>query len=115
MDFVRNTLLVLHFIGLASLLGGFMVQIARTPRMVNNAMLHGALTQLVTGLLLVGSLEGDDQEDVNHAKVGAKLLVLVVILVLILVNRKKPSISTAVWAAIGGLTVLNIVIAVFWS
>ncbi len=36
------------------------------------------------------------------------------ILVLILVNRKKPSISTAVWAAIGGLTILNIVIAVFW-
>ncbi len=48
MDFVRNTLLVLHFIGLASLLGGFMVQIAATPRVVNNAMLHGALTQLVT-------------------------------------------------------------------
>lgn len=115
MDFARNTLLVLHFIGLASLLGGFMVQIATTPRVVNNAMLHGALTQLVTGLLLVGLLDSDDDEDVNHAKVGVKLLVLVVILGLILVNRKKPSISTAVWGAIGSLTVLNIVIAVFWS
>jgi hypothetical protein len=38
----------------------------------------------------------------------------VVILALIVVNRKKNPISVALWATIGGLTLLNIVIAVFW-
>ena len=47
MGFVYDLLLVLHFIGLASLLGGLMVQLsARGGRVVNPAMLHGALTQL---------------------------------------------------------------------
>jgi hypothetical protein len=114
MDFAENTLVVLHFIGLASLLGGFLVQISTSPRVVNNAMLHGAITQLVTGLLLVGIAESEEAAEVDHAKVGTKLVVLIVILVLILVNRKKDSVSTAVWGAIGGLTILNIVLAVFW-
>lgn len=114
MDFAEKTLVVLHFIGLASLLGGFLVQTSTSPRVINNAMLHGAITQLVTGLLLVGIAESEETAEVDHAKVGTKLLVLIVILVLILVNRKKDSISTAVWGAIGGLTILNIVLAVFW-
>jgi hypothetical protein len=114
MTFLLNVLLVLHFVGLASLLGGFMVQMAHPPRVVNNAMLHGALTQLVTGVLLVAVISNQDPDKVNHAKIGVKLVILLVILALILVNRKKPSISTGVWGAIGGLTLANIVIAVFW-
>jgi hypothetical protein len=78
MDFLRDLLLFLHIIGLAALFGGLFVQIKSDPRVVNNAMLHGILTQLVTGLLLVGVLEGSDA-DVNHAKVGVKLLVALVI------------------------------------
>jgi len=113
MEFVENSLLVLHFIGLASLLGGFLVQITSQPRVVNNAMLHGVLTQLVTGLLLVGVLESEDVE-VDQAKVGVKLVVLLVIGALVLLNRGKDAISAAVWGLIGGLTVLNVVIAVFW-
>jgi hypothetical protein len=114
MEFVENALVVLHFIGLASLLGGFLVQLKSSPRVVNNAMIHGVLTQLVTGLLLVGIAEGDEDVEVNHAKIAVKLVVLLLIGALVLVNRKKDAISTAVWAAIGGLTVANIVIAVFW-
>jgi hypothetical protein len=113
MELVEKTLVVLHFVGLASLLGGFLVQMSSNPRVVNPAMFHGALTQLVTGLLLVGVLEGMD-ETVDNAKVGAKLLVLLVILGLVVANRKKDAVSTAVWGAIGGLTLLNIVLAVFW-
>jgi hypothetical protein len=37
-----------------------------------------------------------------------------VIFGLVLANRKKPEISTGVWAAIGGLAITNIVLAVFW-
>lgn len=113
MEFLEHTLVVLHFIGLASLLGGFLVQIRSTVRVVNPAMVHGVLTQLITGVLLVGLAEADDAE-VNNAKIGVKLLVLAVIAVLVFVNRRRDAVATGVWAAIGALTVANIVVAVFW-
>lgn len=121
MSFLYNVLVVLHFIGLASLIGGFLVQISTTPRVVNNAMLHGALTQLVTGVLLVGlsyPLHDSDpaQYDLpDNAKIGTKFVILLVILGLILANRKKPQISNAVWGLIGGLAIVNVVIAVMWG
>jgi hypothetical protein len=37
-----------------------------------------------------------------------------VILGLVLANRKKDQISNAVWGLIGGLAILNVVIAVLW-
>lgn len=115
MEFVYEALVVLHFIGLASLLGGFLVQLRDSPKVVSSAMLHGALTQLVTGLALVGMAETvlADEEDVNHAKIAVKLVILLVITGLVWANRRKESISTGLWAAIGGLTIANIVIAVF--
>ena len=113
MDFLEHTLVVLHFIGLASLLGGFLVQIKTSPRVVNNAMVHGIITQLVTGILLVGIAESDDAP-VDHAKIGVKLTVAVIVAVLIFANRKREVLTTGAWALIGGLTIANIVIAVFW-
>ena len=67
MVFVQNVLLFLHFIGLASLLGGFLVQLRTVPRVINNAMLHGALLQLppdgtvVSGHWTNGCLRQGDQ------------------------------------------------------
>jgi hypothetical protein len=113
MEFLEHTLVVLHFIGLASLLGGFLVQIKTSPRVVNNAMVHGIITQLVTGVLLVGIAESDDAP-VDHAKIGVKLTVAVIVAVLVFANRKRDVLSTGAWALIGGLTIANIVVAVFW-
>jgi hypothetical protein len=115
MEYVFEAIVVLHFIGLAALLGGFLVQISASPRVINRAMLDGAFTQLITGLALVGMAETvlADDEDVNHMKVGIKLAILLVITGLAWANRRKESISTGVWAAIGLLTIANIVIAVF--
>jgi hypothetical protein len=113
MEFLEHTLVVLHFIGLASLLGGFLVQIRTSPRVVNNAMVHGIITQLVTGVLLVGIAESDDAP-VDHAKIGVKLTVAVIVAVLVFANRKREVITTGAWALIGGLTIANIVVAVFW-
>ena len=113
MDFLRDVLLFLHFVGLASLFGGLFVQVRTDPRVVNNAMFHGILTQLVTGLLLVGVLEAGDHE-VDNAKIGVKLLVALVIGALVLVNRKKPSLQDGLYFGLLGLTALNIAVAVFW-
>ncbi len=50
-ELTRNSLLVLHFIGLASLLGGFLTQMramgAGTAKIVA-AMVHGAWTAFAT-------------------------------------------------------------------
>jgi FtsH-binding integral membrane protein len=114
MEILRDVLAFLHFIGLAALFGGLFVQIKADPRVVNNAVLHGALTQVVTGLLLVGLLEGMDEE-VDNAKIGVKLLVALVITVLAFVNRKKHSIPGGLFFGLLGLTALNIAVAVFWG
>ncbi|MFE0772941.1 hypothetical protein ACFW3E_07580, partial [Streptomyces sp. NPDC058861] len=57
MDVLIDVFVALHVIGIASLLGGFLTQMkamgAGTARF-SPAMLHGALTMLVTGVALVG-------------------------------------------------------------
>jgi len=52
----------------------------------------GAWIQLVTGLLLVGIAEmtaGDDGSDVNHMKIGIKLVTLIAILIAAVIGRRK--------------------------
>lgn len=112
MEFVHNLVLLLHFVGFAALFGGAFVQLKSAPRQVNAAMFHGMLTQLVTGLLLVGFLEMGDKP-VNHIKVGIKLTVLIVLGILVFLNRKKDAVSNGVFWAIFGLTLADAAIAVF--
>jgi hypothetical protein len=115
MTYLRDLLLVLHFVGLASLLGGFLVQLSAADRRIVTAMVHGAFTQLVTGLLPVGIIQGALHEPVDNAKIAVKLAVLVVITVLVWVNRARQTVSNGVYFTIGGLTLANVVIAVFWG
>lgn len=116
MQFLYNVILVLHFVGLASLLGGFIVQMKSADKGVNPAMWHGALTQLVTGVLLVGIAESGALEDepLDMAKISAKLLIVLVITVLAFIGRKKQPPQVPLWGIIGALTLVNVVIAVFW-
>lgn len=116
MDLVRHFLLFLHFLGLASLLGGYLTQLRAEAWRIVPAMVHGALTQLVTGVAMVGILSAthDPGEPVDNAKYAVKLVVLLVILGLVWANRKRDRVSTGAFQAIGLLTVVNIAVAVFW-
>jgi hypothetical protein len=120
MDVVYNLILILHFIGLASVVGGFLVQMKSREKGVNPAMLHGALTQLVTGLLLVGIPEALDVlpypswDGWDHSKIAVKLVLTVIITVLAVVGRRKAGAQIGFWAAIGALSIANIFIAVLW-
>ncbi|MFM8895608.1 MAG: hypothetical protein ACKOE2_09595 [Actinomycetales bacterium] len=115
MQIVYDLLVILHFIGLASLLGGFLVQMSSAEKGVNPAMLHGALTQLVTGLLMVGLIEsGAVDEEANMTKISVKLAIAVIITVLAFVGRRKQPPQVALWAIIGALTLVNVAIAVLW-
>ena len=117
MDVLINVFVALHIIGIAALLGGFLTQMkamgSGTARFVP-AMLHGALTMLVTGIALVGLNQADDQP-VNNIKIGVKLAVLVVILALVYVKRDEEKVEKGVFATVGGLTVANIFIATLWT
>ena len=113
MELAYNLVLIVHFIGLASVVGGFLVQMKSPEKGVNPAMWHGALTQLVTGVILVGLAEMQDW-DVDHAKIGVKLALTAVITVLAFIGRKKPLPQTAFWGIIGGVSIVNIIIAVLW-
>jgi hypothetical protein len=52
--------------------------------------------------------------EINHMKIGVKTVVALVILVLVMVNRKKDSVKAPVFGAIGALTLTNLILAVFW-
>jgi hypothetical protein len=118
MEFLYNLIVVLHFLGLASLIGGWLVQL-RTPaeRLINSAMLHGVLVQLVTGVILVGLAEGVDSldRDVDNAKIGVKLLVALAVAVLCWLNRKRPIVPDGLYLLVGGLAIANVVVAVYWG
>ncbi|MGW7195419.1 hypothetical protein [Streptomyces chryseus] len=117
MDVLINVFVGLHIIGIAALLGGFLTQMkamsAGTARFTP-AMLHGALTMLVTGVALVGLNQADDQT-VKNLKIGVKLAILVVILGLVYVKRDEEKADKALFGAVGGLTVANIFLAVLWT
>lgn len=111
---LRLIFLFIHLLGFAALFGGLLVQLSAPVKAVNAAMRDGAGTAFVAGLALVGVLEADDV-DVNHAKIGVKLLIGLVVLGLVMANVRKERISNAVFGTILGLTVVNVGVAVFWA
>lgn len=116
MEILKNAILALHIIGVVALLGGVLYQTAAMragKARVLPAMMHGAWTMLVTGVLLVG-LQYPLGHEVNNAKIAVKLAVLVVIIVIAFVNRKREVVAGWVLPTIGGLTVVNVLLATVW-
>lgn len=115
----RNITLILHFVGLASLLGGVLVQIkeifAGRGKIVS-AMVHGSWTMLATGLLLVGIAQmrisaGADLE-LDHVKVAIKSVIVTAVVFLVMLYRKRETVKRGQMLSIGALTLANVVIAV---
>ena len=114
MDVAEKVLLVVHLLGFGALFGGAFVQLRDDVKVVNTAMLYGAMTQVVTGILLVGVIEGQD-ESVNNAKVAVKLAVALVVAVLCWVNRAKERLPGGLFNGILLLTIANVIIATTWT
>lgn len=123
MDLVHDITLIVHFIGLALIVGPFLAQMRAQSGYWFPVVLTGASVQLATGLILVTIAEIWSDEPVNHAKVGVKLTVTLVAFIAALIGYRKqkklgqgandrslmPFFHTA-----GGLAVINVVIAVLW-
>lgn len=112
---MHSLVLFLHFVGTAALLGGWLATF-RNPTVLQWQHI-GAWIQLVTGVALVGLLEMGDG-GVNHLKIAVKLVVLIAVLVAAIIGRRKIAkdqpVSTGLAHAVGGLTLVNVAIAVFW-
>jgi FtsH-binding integral membrane protein len=113
MDLLRQLLLVVHLVAFAALLGGLLGQAKATQKAVHQSTIWGARIAFLAGLLLVGVLEGGDA-DVNHAKVGVKLLIGLAVVGLLEARRKKGLTNVLYWIVVG-LTVTNVGVAVLWS
>lgn len=111
MTVLFNIFAILHFIGWAIVLGGYFATL-RKPGLPAGVF-HGAATALVAGIVMMGLAEGPLDYDVNQGKLGAKLLIALVITVLAFYAQKKGDRCPA-WVkhAVGILTIVNIVIAV---
>jgi hypothetical protein len=77
-------------------------------------MRDGIGTAFLTGLALVGVLEAGDG-DVDRTKIGVKLAVGLVLLVLVMANTRKERIPFGLWAGLLVLAVANVCVAVLWS
>jgi len=114
MDTLRLILLIIHILGFAALIGGLLAQAGDEEKKVTGVMRDGVGTAFLAGLALVGVLEADGG-DVNHAKIGVKFAIGLVLLVLVMANMRKASIPKGLWAGLLVLAVAEVCIAVLWA
>jgi hypothetical protein len=122
MGLLYNLLVTGHFLGLAALIGGYLV--AATLRAAGGpwpgpVMLWGARAQVVTGLLLVGMAEMTSDDPLNQVKIGVKLIIALAVAALTEIaagrgRRGRPVADGMVHAA-GGLAVVNVLVATLWT
>jgi hypothetical protein len=112
--FVRDLLLFFHLLGMAMLVGAFLLQLrAAVGGPLTSGWLHGAALQLVTGFAL-WLLAPLTHQDYNHVKLGIKLLVLLIIGALVIMFTIRKTAPRWLNFTLGGLVVLNVGLAVFW-
>lgn len=107
---------VAHWAGLACIVLGYVLSISRGS--ISDVMVWGARLQLLIGLALVGVAEmGGSGDPLNHAKVGAKLVIALAVVALCEISRGKAARgegNPTLTHAAAGVTVLNVLVATMW-
>jgi len=116
-DILRNVLLTIHLLGMAVIVGAFIVQMRANSGFRTGLMLGGAITQVVSGVALVG-LAFALGNDVDHVKLGVKggiaIVVLVAAIVALVQQRRGGKVKPWFHAA-GGLAFVNVLVAALWN
>lgn len=116
MDFLFSLMLFLHFVGLAVIIGTWIFTMKRP--IVSVGQFWAAIIMLLTGLAMVALREMQDGFEVNHMKIGIKLVILLVVAVTAFIGMRKTKrgepVSTGLAHSVGGLALINAAIAVFW-
>jgi MFS-type transporter involved in bile tolerance (Atg22 family) len=115
MEFVHLLLRYLHLLGFAAVFGGWLVSLLSRKFNFNSAMLYGIATQLATGIVLYGLASADG--DANHAKLGVKFLLalLLGVMIAIPVWKKRATVAAGHFYATGALIAVTAGVAVFWT
>lgn len=116
MEIVKGILIVLHLVGFGAVFGSTLAQLSAVKEArarITPGILHGAWLLLATGLLLVGMVYATGGQP-NNAKIGVKLVVLLVLIAVVLIGRKKQPTSAGMLGAIAGLSLVNVALAVLW-
>ena len=115
MTFLLNLMLFLHIVGVAIIVGTWIYTMKRPT--VTVAQFWAAVLMLVTGLGMVGYYEMNGG-GINYAKIGVKLVILLVVLVAAFIGMRKTQrgeqVSTGLAHAVGGMALINAAVAVFW-
>jgi hypothetical protein len=114
LELTTQIFVILHLIGLASLLGGFLTQMKslKTGGTIVPAILHGAWLLAISGFALVGLVQMNSSEQINNWVLAAKSVVITAIFFLAYGFNKKEKLAKWVLPTIGALSVLNICLAV---
>lgn len=114
MEALHSVLVVAHLVGMAAVVGGYLTCL-RAPRFPS-ALVWGARAQIITGILLVGLLESGalDDAEPDRAKIAVKLGVAVVLTGLAESRRRKDPVPSWAFHAVGGLALVNVLVAVLW-
>lgn len=120
LEIARLALLVAHFVGLAALIGPFLLQARnrQAPRL--RLMLTGAIVQVITGNALIAAnrLQGLEVDEVKMiVKLGVAVVTLGLLIAAVVVRRRPAADATSVrplFVTAGGLALAEVVIAVVW-
>lgn len=114
MNVVYDLIVVLHLLGMAAIVGGYLVTL-RAPH-VNLVQLWGARAQVVTGLVLVGLSESGavDGAPLDRTKIAVKLLIALVVLAVAEMQFRRRRHDDSLAHVVGLGAVVNVLVAVLW-
>ncbi|MEN2745643.1 hypothetical protein [Sinomonas halotolerans] len=116
MSITYNVVVFLHIVGAAMIIGPWIASMKQPT--VGPRQFDGAMTQLLTGVILMGLIPALDF-DANYPKLIVKLVVALVVGVLAFIgNRRRKAgqtVSPGLAHAVGGLALLNVAIATLWN
>ena len=115
MDALQTVLLILHFLGLAAILGGSLEQWRNGGKLTSPVTLWGARAQFLTGLALAGIVSSSSDDGApSPAKLAVKLVITLAVVAVAEMNAKKSVIANSA-RLIVAVTAVNVVVAVAWK
>lgn len=118
METLRHLVLFIHLIGFAVLFGSWAVQAFGGKREITRLMHIGVTIAAVAGLALAAPWGVPEGVEFDYAKIGTKLVVVLIIGALLGIGqgrqRKSGAVPSALFWGIGVLTLVNAGIAVLW-
>jgi hypothetical protein len=102
-----------HLIGFALLLGGAVAQYLTGTLRINQAMLWGAVIQVVTGLALAAPIRPEGEEPPT-GKLVVKLVLGILIFVMVFFSRRRTEVNRGHFLATLGLVLITAAVGTFW-